>query len=169
MKEKRYAEAGAALDFALKTTPLDATAWFNYGVCREAQKDYHGALAAYEMVTTLSPSDTAARSAASTIRAFIDSQKSEKARIAAIAQNKQKEMEEVQRLLSTNSFSKAILMVNKQLKEDPSNNEVWFNLGVCKQGLQDTHGALAAYEMAQRLNNHKAASAIQEVRTLLSK
>ncbi len=168
MMEKRYAEAGAALDFALKTTPLDASAWFNYGVCREAQKDYHGALAAYEMVTTLSPSDTVAKSAAAAIRVFVDKQKDEKARLALNAQNKQREIEEVQRLLSAKNFSEAMVLVNKRLKEEPSSNQLWFNLGVCKQGLKDNHGALAAYEMAQRLNNQSAVSAIQEVRTLLS-
>lgn len=181
MAERKFSEAAAILDTVLKVSPLDHKAWFNLGVCRQALKDYHGALAAYEMVTNLSPGDTAAKVAADQLKVFVEKEKAEKERLAAAAQadKERQEAEEKAKtarrerfssLISNGDYKAALPLASELVKSNPADSEIWFDLGRCRQGTEDHHNALAAYEMASRLNPGNSAfkNAVEKIREFLN-
>lgn len=167
--QKRYLEASQILDRVLKAAPTDAKAWFNYGICSQALEDYHGALAAYEMCKTLNPSDSQSIAAAEQVRMYLKKQEDAKRLLAEEALARQKQRTELQRLIAQNEYAQAAGIIDKLLKTEPKDADLWFSLGTAKQGLGDNHAALAAYEMASRLspNDEKAKTALLKIRSFV--
>lgn len=166
----KYSDAATVLDVVLKRTPLDTKAWYNYGICKQALKDYHGALAAYEMVATLDANNTEAKVAAETVKKFLTQQDEKKKADAAVLAAKKKTREDLFKAISVGKYKESTPTVNEELKADPKDFEMWYLLGICKHGTQDYHGALAAYEMTTRLlpGDHNAQSALDGLKNYLN-
>lgn len=151
MAEGQFVEAAAILDTVLSVSPLDSKAWFNLGICRQAMNDFHGALAAYEMNCALNPDDSEAKCAAESIKRFITKQSEDKAAKEAREQAYKNRRANLAKLVRENKYEEVIPQINSELRETPADVEMWYALGLCKQGVKDYHGALAAFEMASRL------------------
>ncbi len=166
----KFAEASTNLDAVLKKTPLDTTAWFNYGICRQALKDYHGALAAYEMVCNLSPENQQAKDAAVKMRSFVEKQKEEMKNRAEAEKARDQRRMEIDKLIDSKRYKDAIVIIDEFVKSEPTNSSMWFKLGISKQAQADYHSALAAYEMASRLSSTdtSARTAAESMRSFLN-
>ncbi len=168
--QRKFSEASTVLDTVLARSPFDSKAWFNYGICRQALSDYHGALAAYEMTCSLTPSDLQAKSSAEKMRAFIKSQSDAKRELANAALARQKQKDQLQQLVKEKNYQLAQSIAEQLLTAEPTDSELWFKLGLAKQGLGENHAALAAYDMATRLaaTDMEKRTAAQNMRTFLA-
>jgi len=149
--DKKYSEASEILDRLLKTMPTDGKAWYDYGYCRQALKDYHGAIAAYKMCESLS-GDPLAKAAAESLKQYLEQEKEAERAAAAVAIEHDNKIQSLIQLNNERKFTEAVTAIGPLIKTDPTNLTIWMQMGRAKEGLADYHGALAAYEMAHRLN-----------------
>lgn len=170
MSQNKFSDAVKVLEEVLKKSPLEQRAWFNLGICRQALKDFDGALAAYQMVLTLNPQDAQATVAAAQVRGFLAAKKVEKTKLEEERAANVARRQSIDSLIGERQFDEAQKIVEDLLKTDSVDSTLWFKLGQCKQGRDDNHGALAAYEMSNRLDvsNGESFSAAKTMRAFLA-
>lgn len=162
-------EMESDLQQKLTFSPKDTSLWFQYASWKETLKEFDIALGAYKKVCHLESNNQIALEEIAEIRAIKEQREANKKSTIKMHRTLRERLFDIDLLIASqdrSSFHAALKILSKAIESDSKNANLWFRVGICKQGLSDYKNALVAYEKAVRISpkDARAEKAAEELR-----